>query len=232
VINQKSLSVAVARTEGFALALNPDFRARFGILSYEDFNVMHVAIAAGLDPFEKLSTQDVAAFADVARSIFRAARIVSSDHHRLNQALVDGEIDFYISGGPYTASAARLAGRLEVRAVTPAKGPISGKGGIAFVEINALPKNSPQRLEAGQTFLEYISSVRGAVAASLAAGACNPIAQMGEARIFEAFRRDHLEAMQWDDLEEDLSRCADYAIVPNYAALLAILKSAAVSDQL
>lgn len=226
VINEDSLSIAVAKTEGFALALNPDFRRRFGILAYEDFNVMHVAIAAGLDPFENFAPREVAAFADAARSIFGSARIITADHNRLNQALVDGDIDFYLSGGVYTASPARLDGRLEVRAVTPEKGPISGKGGVAFVEINAVLKNSQHGLQAGRTFLGYLTSATGAVAASLSAGACNPVVQMSEASVFNAFRRDHLDAMQWDDFEEDMSRCADYAIVPDYAKLLQIMTSA------
>ncbi|MFT3732979.1 MAG: hypothetical protein QM780_16425 [Hyphomicrobium sp.] len=230
VINRNRLSPALAREHGFSLALNRDFYQRFGILAYEDFNAMHIAIAAGLNPFEPLDDPAIAMFSDAARSIFRSARTVTPDHNLLNQALVDGDIDFYISGGTYTASPARLSGRVEVRAITPENGPISGKGGVAFVEINALINHAALPFEAGEIFLDYIASESGAVAASLAAGACNPVAQMHRASVFNRFDRAHLDAMQWDDFEEDMSRCADYAIMPNYPELLQIVKSSSQYD--
>jgi spermidine/putrescine transport system substrate-binding protein len=143
----------------------------------------------------------------------------------MNAALVSGEIDFHISGGTYTASPARLAGRLEVRAATPTSGPIDGKGAVAFVEVNALLSDGTAPITAGEAFLDFISSSEGAKSASLAAGACNPVVQMSEAAIYNLFPREQLNAMQWDDLEEDLSYCADYAIIPDYSKLLAIVQS-------
>ncbi len=224
VINQDKLSPAVAREQGFRLALDPAFHRRFGILYYEDFNIMHVAIAAGLDPFQSFDAAAFSSFAETARTIYGSAPTISVDHNLLNRALVDGEIDFYISGGVYTASPARLAGRLEVRAITPDKGPIGGKGGVAFVEVNALVNQPHLQLEAGEAFLDFIASDEGAVAASLAADACNPIAQMHRASAFSSFTREQLAAMQWDDFEEDMSRCADYEIIPDYPELAKIVR--------
>ena len=77
----------------------------------------------------------------------------------------------------------------------------------------------------GEAFLDFISSSEGAKSASLAAGACKPVVQMSEAAIYNLFPREQLNAMQWDDLEEDLSYCADYAIIPDYSKLLAIVQS-------
>lgn len=54
VINQNRISCSSAREQGFALALDPALKRRFGILAYEDFNVIHIAIAAGLNPFVPL----------------------------------------------------------------------------------------------------------------------------------------------------------------------------------
>lgn len=227
VINQNSLSVAVARDEGLGLARNPDFRGRFGVLAYDDFNVMHTAIAAGLNPFERFDATATLTFAATARTIFESAKIIADDHNLLNQALIDGQIDFYISGGVYAASPARLAGHLEVRAVTPNRGPISGKGGVAFVEINAILDHAHVAEHAATAFLDYILSDDGAVAASLAAGACNPVAQMHSPAVFNRFTSDQLTAMQWDDFAEDMSRCADYALIPDYDKLIAILRGAA-----
>jgi spermidine/putrescine transport system substrate-binding protein len=186
--------------------------------------VMHIAIAAGLNPFASFDDAAFAAFRDAAATIFKSARLVTDDHLRMNACLVDGEIDFYISGGTYTASPARLAGHLEVRSVTPMRGPIEGKGAVAFVEVNALLTRGSAPSHAGEAFLDFISSTEGAVAASLAAGACNPVVQMNQPAVRELFTREQLDAMQWDDLEEDLSYCADYAIMPDYAKLAAVLR--------
>ncbi|MFA5956389.1 hypothetical protein [Hyphomicrobium sp.] len=230
VINQDTLSPALAREQGFKLTLRSDFHRRFGILSYDDFNVMHVAIAADLNPFAAFDDAAFAVFSETARAIYRSAQMITTDHDLLNRALIDGDIDFYISGGTYTASPARLAGRLEVRAITPDSGPIEGKGGVAFVEINALVHHDVVPSEAGLSFLTFISSDDGAIAASLAAGACNPVVQMHTSRVRGRFSRDQLLAMQWDDLEEDLSHCADYAIMPDYQRLRGILRRTAASQ--
>ncbi len=225
VINQKRLSVSTARDQGFRLALDPALKGRFGILDYEDFNVMHIAIAAGVNPFQSLGEAAVPAFSKAAASILESARLITGDHLQMNAALISGDIDFYISGGTYTASPARLAGHTEVRAVTPTSGPIDGKGAVAFVEVNALLTDGPAPIVAGEAFLDFISSIEGSKAASLAAGACNPIVQMSDPAVFNRFTSRELEAMQWDDLEEDLSYCADYAIIPDYAKLLAIVRA-------
>ncbi len=227
VINENRLSPSVAREQGFQLALDPSFNRRFGILSYEDFNVMHVAIAAGLNPFEPFDRAALTSFKRTAMIVYESARIVTDDHRQLNKALIDGDIDFYISGGVYTVSPARLAGRHEVRAITPESGPIAGKGAVAFVEINALINHPAAQPQAGEAFLDFIASDDGAVAASLAAEACNPVVQMHRASVRDRFTREQLTAMQWDDFEEDMSRCADYEIIPDYPALIAILRQIA-----
>jgi spermidine/putrescine transport system substrate-binding protein len=65
-----------------------------------------------------------------------------------------------------------------------------------------------------------------AVRAALAAGACNPVTQLADPRVFGQFSRDQLAAMQWDDLEEQAQRCAEYALAPEYPRLHAILLEA------
>jgi spermidine/putrescine transport system substrate-binding protein len=227
VVNQNGVSVATARDEGFRLAMEPSLKGRFGILAYEDFNVMHIAIAAGLNPFVPMDDEATSAFRRAAGTILQAARLITGDHLRMNAALVSREIDFYISGGTYTVSPARLAGHLDVRAVTPRSGPIEGKGGVAFVEVNAHLKDGRASLAVVETFLGFLLSDQGAKAASLAAGACNPVVQMGDPAVRDLFTRSQLKAMQWDDLEEDLSYCADYAVIPDYAKLLEIVRSLA-----
>ena len=50
--------------------------------------------------------------------------------------------------------------------------------------------------------------------------------QVTTRRVFGAFSRPQLSAIQWDDLEEDLSRCSHYQIPPNNAQLLELLAEA------
>ena len=137
VVNTNRIDRASAEDQGFELA-NERAPRPYGILLYEDFNLFHLCIGAGLNPFSPLGDDEKARFDATARRWLGGAAIVSDDHFELNRALVDGAIDFYLSGGIYTASPARLAGRLEVRAVTPRSGPIEGRGGIVFTEITSV----------------------------------------------------------------------------------------------
>ena len=62
---------------------------------------MHIAIAAGINPFQLLDEAAVSVFSDTAATILKSARLITSDHHRMNAALVSGEIDFHITAaGP------------------------------------------------------------------------------------------------------------------------------------
>ncbi|MBI1774116.1 MAG: extracellular solute-binding protein [Proteobacteria bacterium] len=225
VINADRTSPATAADQGFDLANDPTNAGRYGILSYDDFNVFHIAIGAGLDPFVRLTEAELTAFAATARRWFAAAALVSNEHSMLNRALVAGEIDFYISGGVYTASPARLAGHGNVRAVTPMRGPIGGKGGIIFLEVTSVLEQAATPVLAAD-FLAYLMQPETAVRAALSAGACNPVTQLSDPTVFGAFTADQLKAMQWDDLQEQVARCAEYALAPDYERLQALLISA------
>ena len=216
---------ASAEDQGFELA-NERAPRPYGILLYEDFNLFHVCVGAGLDPFSELSEDEKERFDATARSWFRDAVVVTDDHFELNRALVDGTIDFYVSGGTYTASPARLAGHLEVRAVTPRTGPIGGRGGIVFTEITSVLEAAPRSGEA-EDFLEYLIEPDTARRVALTERTANPVAQMGIPEVFARFTARELDAIQWDGLEEDIARCADYDLMPDHAALLPRLRSAA-----
>ena len=224
VVNTNRINRANAEDQGFELA-NEMAPRPYGILLYEDFNLFHICIGAGLDPFSSLSEDEVESFDATARQWFQGATVVTDDHFELNRALVDGTIDFYLSGGIYTASPARLAGHMEVRAVTPRSGPIGGRGGIVFTEITSVLEFAPRSGEA-EDFLEYLLEPETAFRAALAERTANPVAQMGIPEVFERFSARALEAIQWDDLEEDIARCADYDLVPDHAALLPRLRDA------
>ena len=231
VVNTDRISLACAEDQGFELAndaANTDTanNGRFGILYYEDFNLFHVCIGAGVNPFSPLDEAAENAFAQTARRWFAAAKMVSDDHHTLNRALIAGDIDFYVSGGIYTASPARLAGHLEVRAVTPRTGPIEGRGGIVFTEITSVLEH-PSTSAHAEDFLEYLLSPDVAKRIAIMPGTCNPVAQMGNRSVRAEFTTEQLDAIQWDWLEDDIARCADYDIMPNHDTLLALLRAVA-----
>ena len=224
VVNTNRIDRASAEDQSFELA-NERTPRPYGILLYEDFNLFHVCIGAGLDPFAPLGEEDKARFDATVRRWFRNTAIVTDDHFELNRALVDGTIDFYLSGGIYTASPARLSGHREVRAVTPRSGPIGGRGGIVFTEITSVLEAAPQSGEA-EDFLQYLMEPETAWRVALTERTANPVVQMGMPEVFERFSARDLDAIQWDSLEEDVSRCADYDLVPDRAALLPLLRNA------
>lgn len=225
VINSDAVSEQTARDAGFNLADDPANHGRYGILDYPDFNLFHIAIAAGIDPFQPLGEVELRQFETTANQWFRHAAHVSDDHHALNRMLYDGDIRFYLSGGIYTASPARLAGHSNIVAVTPRRGPIDGKGGIVFSEITSVIRN-PEADPRAESFLQFMLEPETAVQIAFIEGTCNPVAQMGDRKVFDAFTRAQLDAIQWDTLEDDLQHCADYQIPPDKPALLRILESA------
>ena len=227
VVNAKRIDCASAEDQGFELANERSPRA-YGILLYEDFNLFHVCIGAGLDPFSPLSAEARERFDVTARRWFRNAALVTHDHFELNRALVDGTIDFYLSGGIYTVSPARRAGHREVRAVTPRVGPIRGQGGIVFTEITSVLEAAVCTGEA-EDFIEYLLEPETAWRVALAERSANPVAQMAMPEVFDRFTARDLDAIQWDSLEEDVARCADYDLMPDHAALLPRLRSAVAS---
>lgn len=92
VVNTNAVSADTAADQAFDLVADPAFAGRYGSLAYDDFNVFHIAIAAGIDQFTTISEEGFAAFGVTAARWFSGATIVSGDHNRLNHAIVDGEI--------------------------------------------------------------------------------------------------------------------------------------------
>ena len=225
VVNTRAISASLARDQGFNLADDAANTKRFGILDYPDFNIFHICIGADLNPFSELDKAQLEAFERKANDWCERARVITNDHHALNAALINGDIDFYISGGTYTASPARLMGHDNIVSVVPERGPIEGKGGIVFSEVTSVLERENGSPHA-ESFLAYLLEPDTAINIAITEGTCNPVAQMGDARVFNAFSKSQLQAIQWDDLESDLDRCSHYQIPPNNAQLLGLLNSA------
>lgn len=219
VVDINQVDASTARDEGFSMAEEKENKGRFGLLLYPEFNVMHAAIACGIDPFKTMSAAEEACVTGKIRQWQDDALICSSDYTVLNQALIDGQIRFYISGGVYTAGIARRAGHLNIMSVTPERGPISGRGGIAFVEVTSVCSGYRNR-DLANRYLHYMIEPTQCYKIAFAKGVHNPVAQMGDPDVMKLFKKEDLEALQFSTLEADMERCAPYASIPSLNRIL------------
>ncbi len=223
VVNTDRVDQTTAEDQGFNLTSSKS--VRFGILAYDDFNIMHICIGAGINPFDQLDPSSLQKFSNTANDWHRRSALVCDDHNVLNRALLDGKIDFYISGGIYTVSTARLEGYGNLRAITPANSGTEIPDGIVFAEITSVLQQAQSSADAIE-FLEFINRPEIAIRAAMTPNTLNPVAQMGDPRVFSQFSTQQLQALQWDSLSEDISRCDMYQIPPNHTDLLQRLQGA------
>jgi len=225
VVNTDKISRATAEDQGWNLWNDPKNAGRYGILESDDWNVFCTCAIAGFDPFKKHTEDEVAKFTDAAKRVFAGKKLVG-DIATNNQALVSGEIDFYLTGGVYSVSPARADGHKNLRGITPKKGPFAGgKGGIAWIEITSVV-NNPQVSPLAEDFLAYVQDPKMSHTVAFAEGTFNPVAQMGSPECFSLFTKDELDAIQWDSLEEEMAGSVEYDIVPDYDKLLDIWNAA------
>ncbi|MDR1789835.1 MAG: PotD/PotF family extracellular solute-binding protein [Opitutaceae bacterium] len=225
VVNTKKISRAMAEDQGLPLFMDPKLKGRYAVLAYDNWNVMHLCITAGFTPFKEHTPAEVEAFRKTAKQLFANAKMVSGDLVQLNQALVNGDIDCYFSGGTYTASPARIEGFSEVRGISPLRGPMDGKGAMQWFELTSLV-NNPQLSKSALDFLEFIQKPEICKAVAFAEGTYNPVSQMSRPEVFAKFSKQELDALQWESLDEEMSRSVDYQIVPDNDLLTSIYNEA------
>lgn len=224
VVNTDKISRATAEEQGWNLFNDPSLAGKYGILESDDWNVFDIFLTAGINPFVEHTDADFKAFEETAVRIFKGAKMIG-DIATMNQALISGEIDLHFTGGTYSVSPARADGYPNLRAVTPLKGPIDGKGGVSWIEITSTV-NNPQLSPLATEFLQYVQDPEVAHTVAFAEGTFNPVAQMGNKACFDLFTKDELDAIQWDSVEEEMARSAEYDIVPDYDKALEIMLGA------
>ncbi|MEQ8898755.1 MAG: PotD/PotF family extracellular solute-binding protein [Roseovarius sp.] len=221
VVNTDVISRETAEDQGWNLFLDPDMQGRYGVLTYDNWNVMHMCLTAGLNPFEPIEGEDVEKFRETAKTIFGGAKLMTDDLVAMNTALINGEIDAYFTGGTYTASPARYDGATNVRAITPRTGPVDGKGGVVWIELTSLV-NNPDPSDLAQDFLEFVQSPEISKAVAFTEGTYNPVSQMGDEAGMSLFDEEELDAIQMDTLAEEMERSLDYQVVASYDTLIDI----------
>ncbi|KQT69823.1 MULTISPECIES: ABC transporter substrate-binding protein [unclassified Aureimonas] len=224
VVNTNKVSKATAEGEGWDLFNDASLAGRYGILESDDWNVFNIFMIAGIDPFKVHDAAELKAFEETAQRVFKGAKMIG-DAATMNQALVSGEIDLHMTGGTYSVSPARADGYKEMRAITPLKGPIGGKGGIAWIEITSTV-NNPELSPLAIQFLKYVQTPEVAHTVAFAEGTFNPVSQMGDPKCFALFTPEELDSIQWDTLEEEMARSAEYDIVPDYDKALELMLGA------
>lgn len=224
VVNTDKISRATAEDQGWDLWNDAANDGRYGILESDDWNVFCIFMIAGIDPFNEHTPEEMAKFEETAGRVFAGAKLVG-DIAAMNQALISGEIDFHLTGGTYSVSPARADGFPELRGITPLRSAIEGKGGISWIEITSTV-NNPNLSPLAVEFLKFVQEPEAAHTVAFAEGTFNPVSQMGNPACFELFTAEELDAIQWDSLEEEMARSAEYDIVPDYDAALDLMTAA------
>jgi spermidine/putrescine transport system substrate-binding protein len=225
VVNSDVISPELAQDEGWDLFNNPDFKGRFGILAYEDWNVMDICMGAGVHPFKVKTDEEVAKFEVTCNAWIQNAALITTDFVQLNQAILNDEIDLYFTGGTYTTAAARLEGVSQLHAVTPSSGPADGKGGINWIELNsaiANPNPHPNVFD----WLEFITTIDAAELIARGNGNLQPVSQMVNPELMARFSADELKAIQWEGFDERIANAVEFDIVPDYDRLYDIYSAA------
>jgi len=224
-INSEVISPQLARNEGWDLFNNPDFANRYGLLAYEDWNVMQMCMGAGIHPFREKSEDDYEKFEETAKRWINNARLISTDFAHLNLAVMNGEIDAYCPGGTYSITSARLEGINKLHAITPQHGPADGKGGINWIELNSAVAK-PDFNEATLDYLEWITEPEPAYIVANGNGNLQPVSQMAQPEVLNKFTAEQLAALQWDEFDERIANSVEYDIVPGYDRLHDIYSAA------
>lgn len=225
VVNTDKISRGMAEDEGWNLFLDSGMKDRYGVLTYDNWNIMHMALTAGLNPFAPIEGEDAEKFRKVAEQIFAGAKLLTDDLVAMNTALINGEIDAYFTGGTYTASPARYDGATNVRGITPNSGPVDGKGGVVWIELTSAV-NNPDPSKLAEDFLEFVQGPEISKAVAFTEGTYNPVSQMGDPAVMALFDQEELEAIQMDSLAEELARSLDYSVVASYDSLIEIYTQA------
>lgn len=225
VVNTDKISRDMAEDQGWKLFLDSAMKDRYGVLTYDNWNIMHMCLTGDQNPFEPMDDAGLEKFKGTAETIFAGAKLLTDDLVAMNTALINGEIDAYFTGGTYTASPARFDGATNIRGITPKSGPVDGKGGVVWIELTSAV-NNPDPSKLAEDFLEFVQDPEICKAVSFAEGTYNPVSQMGDAKVFEKYDKDELDAIQWDSLGEEMARSLDYQVVSSYDKLNEIYNAA------
>ena len=201
-VNTDVISWQTGNDEGWEIFLDPAMKGRYGILAYDNWNIFHMNMTAGLDPFVKHTDDEIAKFGEVCRTIVNGANMITDDFVQINLGMLNGEIDAGYSSGTYSLSGVRLDGNWNLVHVMPKSGPARGFGGVNWIEVTSLV-NNPDVNPAAEDFLEYCLQPEVNHIVATASGVLNPVLQMKQPEVFNLFSADELRALSYYPEHED-----------------------------
>jgi spermidine/putrescine transport system substrate-binding protein len=74
VVNTDKISRDMAEDQGFKLFLDPAMKDRYGVLTYDNWNIYHMCVAADIHPFREHTEEEIAAVGQTAKQIFNGAK--------------------------------------------------------------------------------------------------------------------------------------------------------------
>ncbi len=219
VINSNLIKKNTSELEGYNLII--ENKNKFGILLFEDFNIMQIALSGGINPFKKLNDKEISSFTNNCQLWFENAKLISNNYLKLNKLLIKKQIRFYLTGGTYTCSTARREGNYNIMSIIPKKKINKLKQGLIFTEITSVLINSKVNAE---KYLDFILTDQKSYEIAMSKYTCNPVLQMGNPKILNRFSKSDLEIIQFDNLDDSKFHSFEYQIIPNYKKLLGIFK--------
>jgi spermidine/putrescine transport system substrate-binding protein len=226
VVSTKGISKETAQEEGWSLFNDPKNKGKWALVNWDNWVLYHMCQASDIYPFREHTADEMAKVEETAFKWFEHAKFVTEGEVEANNALINREIDWYVCGGNYTASVPRKEGRMEVTAITPRHGPMGhGGGGIVWMELTNVI-NNPKHNTLADDFVAYLQEPDVAYLVAMADSTHNPVANMGDPKVFAKFSKTDLNAFQWDDLPEDLKYCEDYSVNPDYHKMMRFYRRA------
>lgn len=220
VINNHKISRNYAEQYGYNII--KENKLPYGLLLLEDFNIMQISLSTGINPFRKLTKDQINIFNNKCIEWMESSSIISNDYKHLNKLLSAKTINCYLTGGTYTCSISRREGIKNIISIIPRNKIRNLRQGILFTEITSLIKNN-NKINF-EDFLKFMLREDKCYQIAMSKNTCNPVIQMGNKKIFSNFSKEDLSIIQWNNLKNDSEYCHEYQIVPDYKNLIKIFR--------
>lgn len=223
-VDSRRVSVAALDDIGLSLIDDPVLSGRYGLVADSRCLLPMVMLYCGLDPFRLQLESELRRFEAGMRRLVERAALIAASPAEAAAALADGRIDLALPLGLGAMAPARLAGNAHVTVAVPGRGPLAGQAAFYWVEMLALPTQSPKP-EAARDALAAVTD-RPLVGALAHLGGLCPAAGLlapGNADILTAEERLALDFDAWPAL---LARCTAMGLVPERRRLQPLLDAA------
>ena len=223
VVNTDRISRATAEDTGWDLFNDKALSGKYGIQESDDWNVFDIFLVAGINPFIEHTPAQMAKFQETANAVFKGAKMIG-DASSLNQAMISGEIDLYMTGGTYSCSPARADGFPEIRGITlcavrwMARGRVLGGDHLAGEQ--------PQPLSAGQRLPQVRAGAGDRPSRGFRRGHLQPGQPDGQSRVLQAVHQGRARRYPVGQPGEEMERCVAYDIVPEFDQALEMISAA------